>query len=86
VSEELGWRRDRGGAVASRHDQTSPFKWFKTSPEVIHLTVMLCVPFPLSLRNAEDLLHELGVEKPPDVRCCRASWDRCSPPITDRIR
>lgn len=39
----------------------SPFKYFKTSPEVIRLAVMLYVRFPLSLRNVEDLLHEWGI-------------------------
>lgn len=29
----------------------SPFQWFKTSPEIIRLTVMLYVRFPLSLLN-----------------------------------
>ena len=36
----------------------SPFKYFKTSPEIIRLAVMLHVRFPLSLRNVKDLLHE----------------------------
>ena len=40
----------------------SPFRYFKTSPEVIRLAVMLCVRFLLSLRNVEDLLHERGVD------------------------
>ena len=35
----------------------SPFKYFKTSPEIIRLAVMMYVRFPLSLRNVEDLLH-----------------------------
>ena len=35
----------------------SPFRYFKTSPEIIRLAVMLYVRFPLSLRNVEDLLH-----------------------------
>ena len=39
-----------------------PFRCFKASPEVIHLTVMLYIRFPLSLRNVEDLLHEHGIE------------------------
>ena len=30
------------------------FRYFKTSPEIIQLTVMLYVRFPLSLRNVED--------------------------------
>ena len=33
------------------------FRYFKTSPEIIQLAVMLYVRFPLSLRNVEDLLH-----------------------------
>ena len=40
----------------------SPFRYFKTSPEVIRLAVMMYVRFPLSLRNVEDLLHEQGVD------------------------
>jgi hypothetical protein len=31
------------------------FRYFKTSPEVIRIAVMLYVRFPLSLRNVEDL-------------------------------
>ena len=42
--------------------QRSPFRYFKTSPEIIQLAVMLSVRFPLSLRNVEDLLHERGVD------------------------
>ena len=38
------------------------FRYFKTSPEIIQLVVMLYVRFPLSLRNVEDLLHERGVD------------------------
>ena len=40
----------------------SPFRSFKTSPEIIRLAVALYVRFPLSLRNVEDLLHERGVD------------------------
>ena len=36
------------------------FRYFKTSPGIIQLVVMLYVRFPLSLRNVEDLLHERG--------------------------
>lgn len=42
--------------------QRSPFRDFKTSPEIIRLAVMMYVRFPLSLRNVEDLLHERGIE------------------------
>ena len=40
----------------------SHFRYFKTSPEIIRLAVMLYVRFPLSLRNVEDLLHERGID------------------------
>ena len=40
----------------------SPFRYFKTSPEIIRLAVMLYVRYPLSLRNVEDLLHGRGIE------------------------
>jgi len=36
----------------------SPFNYFKTSPKIIRLAVMMYVRFPLSVRNLEDLLHE----------------------------
>ena len=38
------------------------FRYFKTSPDIIRLAVMLYIRFPLSLRNVEDLLHERGIE------------------------
>ena len=40
----------------------NPFRYFNSSPEVIRLAVMLCVRFPLSLRNVEDLLFERGID------------------------
>jgi putative transposase len=38
----------------------NPFRYFKTSPEIIRLAVMMYVRFPLSLHNVEDLVHESG--------------------------
>ena len=40
----------------------NPFRYFKTSPEIIQLAVMMYVRYPLSLRNVEDLLHERGID------------------------
>jgi putative transposase len=40
----------------------NPFPYYKTSPEIIQLGVMMYVKFPLSLRNIEDLLHERGID------------------------
>ena len=39
----------------------SPCKYFKPSPEIIRLAVMMYVRFPLSLRNVADLLREQSV-------------------------
>lgn len=39
-----------------------PFKYFKTSREIIRFVVMLYVRFPLSLRNVEDLSRERGID------------------------
>jgi putative transposase len=40
----------------------NPFRYFKTSPEIIQLAVMVYIRFPLSLRNVEALLHERDVD------------------------
>ena len=40
----------------------NPFRYFKTSPEIIQLAVMMYIRFPLSLRNVEGLLHERGID------------------------
>ena len=40
----------------------NPFRYFKTSTEIIRLAVMVYVRFPLSLRNVEDFLHERGID------------------------
>ena len=55
----------------------SPFRYFKTSPAIIRLAVMMYIRFPLSLRNVEDLPHERGIDICPEtVRCC---WNRFGP-------
>ncbi|GGL81867.1 hypothetical protein GCM10011392_40630 [Wenxinia marina] len=57
--------------------QPNPFRYFKTSPEIIRLAVMLYVRFPLSLRNVEDLLHERGIEVSHET--IRYWWNRFGP-------
>ena len=64
--------------------QRSPFRYFKTSPEVIRLAVMLYVRFPLSLRNVEDLLHERGIEVSHET--VRFWWQRFGPMFAAEIR
>lgn len=42
--------------------ERDPFKYFKSGSEIIRLAMMMYVRFPLSLRNVEDLLHELSID------------------------
>jgi putative transposase len=62
----------------------SPFRYFKTSPEIIRLAVMLYVRFPLSLRNVEDLLHERGIDVSHEA--IRFWWNRFGPMFAKEIR
>ena len=62
----------------------NPFRYFKTSPEIIRLAVMMYVRFPLSLRQVEDLLHERGIDISHET--VRAWWDRFGPIFAAEIR
>ena len=62
----------------------SPFRYFKTSPEIIRLAVMMYVRFPLSLRNVEDLLHERGIDV--SYETVRYWWNRFGPMFAAEIR
>lgn len=62
----------------------NPFRYFKTSPEVIRLAVMMYVRFPLSLRNVEDLLHERGIDI--SYETIRFWWNRFGPMFAAEIR
>ncbi len=62
----------------------NPFRHFKTSPEIIRLTVMMYVRFPLSLRNVEDLLHERGIDV--SYESVRYWWNRFGPIFAADIR
>jgi putative transposase len=42
-------------------ESSAPCRYFNSSPEVIHLVVMMYARYPLSLRNVEDLLAERGI-------------------------
>ena len=63
---------------------TNSFRYFKTSPEVIRLAVMMYVRFPLSLRQVEDLLHERGIDV--SYETVRAWWNRFGPLFAAEIR
>ena len=48
--------------TACQRAMSNRFRYFNSSPEVIRLVVMMCVRYPLSLRNVEDLLAERGID------------------------
>jgi putative transposase len=63
---------------------TNPFRYFKTSPEIIRLAVMMYIRFPLSLRNVEDLLHERGIDISHET--VRYWWNRFGPLMAREIK
>lgn len=76
----------QGSAVARRLEMKKPasFKYFKTSPEIICLAVMLYIRFPLSLRNVEDQVHERGINVSHET--IRYWWSRVGPMFAAEIR
>ena len=62
----------------------SPFRCFRTSPEIIRLAVMMYIRFLLSLRNVEDLLHERGIDV--SYESVRFWWLRFGPKFASEIR
>ncbi len=62
----------------------NPFRYFNSSPEVIRLTVMMYIRFPLSLRQVEDLLHERGIDICHET--VRFWWNRFGPMFAAEIR
>ena len=61
-----------------------PFRYYKTSPEIIRLAVMMYIRFPLSLRQVEDLLHERCIDI--SYETVRAWWNRFGPLFAADIR
>ena len=76
----LSW----GEAFCNCLRMKNPFRYFKTSPEIIRLTVMMYVRFPLSLRHVEDLLHEREIEVSHET--IRFWWNRFGPIFAAEIR
>ncbi|WP_174292594.1 IS6 family transposase [Sphingomonas bacterium] len=68
----------------SRAKPPSPFRCFSSSPEVIRLVVLMYVRFPLSRRNVEDLLFELGVDVSHET--IRFWWNRFGPMFASEVR
>jgi putative transposase len=62
----------------------NPFRYFNSSPEVIRLTVMMYIRYPLSLRQVEDLLFERGIDICHET--VRFWWNRFGPMFANEIR
>ena len=64
--------------------KNNPFRYFNSSPEVIHLAVMMYIRYPLSLRQVEDLLFERGIDISHET--IRYWWNRFGPLLAGEIR
>ena len=64
--------------------KNSPFRYFKTSPEIIRLAVMMYIRYPLSLRQVEDILFERGIDISHEA--VRYWWNRFGPLFAAEIR
>jgi putative transposase len=62
----------------------NPFRYFNSSPEVIRLTVMMYIRYPLSLRQVEDILFERGLDICHET--VRFWWNRFGPMFAAEIR
>ena len=62
----------------------NPFRCFNSSPEVIRLTVLMYIRYPLSLRQVEDLLFERGIDICHET--VRFWWNRFGPRFAAEIR
>ena len=62
----------------------NPFRYFNSSPDIIRLTVMMYIRYPLSLRQVEDLLFERGIDICHET--VRFWWNRFGPMFAAEIR
>ena len=62
----------------------NPFRYFNSSPEIIRLTVMMYIRYPLSLRQVEDILFERGIDICHET--VRFWWNRFGPMFAAGIR
>ena len=79
-----------GGSRLGTH---YPFRYFDSSPEIIRLAVMMYIRYPLSRRQAEDLLFEQAsisaTKLQAPLNFLKRAMKRYSRPetiVTDRLR
>ena len=64
--------------------EIKPFKYYKSSPEIIKLAIMYYVRYPLSLRNVEDILHERGIDICHET--VRYWWNKLGPIVAKELK
>ena len=64
--------------------KNNPFLYFNSLPEVIRLTVMMYIRYPLSLRQVEDILFERGIDISHET--IRYWWNRLGPMFAAEVR
>ena len=62
----------------------NPFRYFNSAPEIIRLTVMMYIRYPLSQRQVEDLLSERGIDICHET--VRFWWNRFGPMFAAEVR
>ncbi len=62
----------------------NPSRCFNSSPEIVCLAMMICVRYPLSLRQVEDLLAERGIDLCHET--VRFWWNRFGPMLAAETR
>ena len=82
LSDQIGLRRV--GSFRSVRRMRNPFRYFNSSPEIIRLTVMMYIRYPLSLRQVEDMLFERGIDICHET--VRFWWNRFGPMFAAEIR
>jgi putative transposase len=83
LSEQIGL--SPAGTIRSLLVMRNPFSAISTArPEVIRLTVMMYIRYPLSLRQVEELLFERGIDICHET--VRFWWNRFGPMFAAAIR
>ena len=62
----------------------NPFRYFNSWPEIIRLTVMMYVRYPLSFHQVEEFLFERGIDICHEI--VRFWWSRFGPLFASEIR